>query len=65
MSPAASCVSEANYVCEMLAATGMLSSMDLVEVNPRLVVAGAQQTVTAGIELVSSALGKTILDIDV
>jgi len=35
--------------------------MDLVEVNPSLEVAGASETVRAGVSLVRSALGDTLL----
>lgn len=64
---------EAHYICERIAETSRLVSMDLVEVNPAL--DGEQRellhgddpcitgspTVSLGIELISSALGKAIL----
>jgi len=63
---------EAHYICERLAMTDRLGSMDLVEVNPALdkpveekmhgdndeIVGG--ETVRLGLELIGSALGKTI-----
>jgi len=64
---------EAHYICERLACTHRLGSMDLVEVNPELDQAlsetmhgddpeiGGTETVRLGIELVASALGKTIV----
>eukprot|EP00440_Ansanella_granifera_P061940 gb/GFBE01067156.1/.p1 GENE.gb/GFBE01067156.1/~~gb/GFBE01067156.1/.p1 ORF type:complete len:505 (+),score=98.91 gb/GFBE01067156.1/:1-1515(+) len=64
---------EAHYICERLAETKRLVSMDLVEVNPALDgeprprlhgddedITGTP-TVSLGIELVASALGKAIL----
>jgi arginase len=65
---------EAHYICEALAETGALISMDLVEINPRLgyledrhnLAQGGTNlqedaTVEMGVELVASALGKRIL----
>lgn len=53
---------EAHYVCESVAATGLLGSMDLVEINPDLVPgAGAMATVQLGAHLALSAVGKNIL----
>lgn len=64
---------ESHYICERLASTGRLGSMDLVEINPALdrdVAEGMHgddpdirgtETVRLGIELVTSALGKTIV----
>jgi len=65
---------EIHYVCEELALSRRLVSMDLVEVNPALDVAPADQmhgddpsikaspqTVQLAVELTLSALGKTIL----
>ena len=53
---------EAHYVCEAAAETGLLTAMDIVEVNPKL---GndedAKMTVNLAVELVQSALGKSIL----
>jgi len=63
---------EAHYICEHLAATRRLGSMDLVEINPSIDAPIAEgmhgddptiqgtETVRLGIELVASALGKTI-----
>eukprot|EP00743_Colponemidia_sp_Colp-15_P004680 GILK01005043.1.p1 GENE.GILK01005043.1~~GILK01005043.1.p1 ORF type:complete len:414 (-),score=84.77 GILK01005043.1:166-1407(-) len=65
---------EAHYICEAVAATGLLGSMDLVEINPALdapvpseklhgdnpLIQGSP-TVTLGVELICSALGKTIM----
>jgi len=64
---------EAHYICERLAMTRRLGSMDLVEVNPALDepckegmhgddpdIKGTE-TVRLGIELVGSALGRTIV----
>jgi len=53
---------EASYLCEEMAASKMLGSMDIVEVNPLLEVDGAQRTVEFAIDLVGSSLGRTILD---
>jgi len=64
---------EAHYICERLAVTRRLGSMDIVEVNPELDKhteedmhgddpdIRATETVRLGIELVASALGKTIV----
>lgn len=65
---------QAHYICEALHETGRLVSMDLVEINPDLderddthhgddpnISKDATKTVRLGIELVASALGKTIL----
>ena len=65
---------EIHYICEELAETRRLVSMDLVEVNPALDVPPtgqmhgddpsikvAPQTVQLAVELTLSALGKTIL----
>ncbi len=57
---------EAHYIAESVAETGMLTGMDLVEINPRLgYVDPAHRgegniTVELGLELVGSALGKRI-----
>jgi arginase len=57
---------EAHYIAESLASTGLLTGMDLVEINPRLgYVDPAHRgegnvTVEIGLELVGSALGKRI-----
>jgi len=64
---------EAHYICERLAMTRRLGSMDIVEVNPALdepvketmhgddLEIKGTETVRLGIELVASALGKTIV----
>ncbi len=49
---------EGHTILEMLAATGKLNSMDLVEINPEL--DQDDMTISLGIELVCSALGKAI-----
>jgi arginase len=57
---------EAHYIAESLAATDLLTGMDLVEINPRLgYVDPAHRgegnvTVEIGLELIGSALGKRI-----
>lgn len=64
---------EIHYICENMADSGRLCSMDLVEINPALDPPNSEemhgddpdicgtQTVSLGIELVASALGKNIL----
>merc|ERR1712083_548181 len=64
---------EAHFICDRLAETGRLGSMDLVEINPALDVASDEhlhgddplisgsQTVRFGIELVATALGKKLV----
>ena len=52
---------EAHYVCEALAETGLLSSCDLVEVNPLIGGGSGAATVALGVELIASALGKATL----
>jgi arginase len=52
---------ESHLVVELLAETGRLGSMDLVEINPALEADGGTRTVTLGLELVLSALGQTIM----
>lgn len=53
---------EAHYVAEACAQSGLLGSMDVVEINPELALgAGGMATVKLGVELVASALGKSIL----
>jgi arginase len=49
---------EGHTILEMLAATGKLGSMDLVEINPEL--DHDNLTVSLAIELIASALGKAI-----
>jgi arginase len=50
---------EAHVVMEMISDSGLLTSLDLVEVNPILDVQNT--TAILGTELVSSALGQKIL----
>ncbi|KIW89106.1 arginase [Cladophialophora bantiana CBS 173.52] len=52
---------EGDYIAECVHETGQLVAMDLVEVNPSLDVAGATETVRAGVSLVRCALGDTLL----
>ncbi|GAB5357202.1 hypothetical protein AAMO2058_000354000 [Amorphochlora amoebiformis] len=53
---------EAHYIAERIAETGMLGSMDIVEVNPSLSCAeGGEETVELGVHLVASALGNRIM----
>merc|ERR1719461_1965410 len=65
---------ESHYICETLALTNNLCSMDIVEINPDLdtqvpgrmhgdseLITTPLQTVRLGLELVSSALGQSIL----
>jgi arginase len=53
---------EARYLCEAVAATNNLASMDLVEVNPKI---GdelhVKDTLQTAIMLVRHALGETLL----
>mmetsp|Transcript_16975 Transcript_16975/g.33138 ORF Transcript_16975/g.33138 Transcript_16975/m.33138 type:complete len:421 (+) Transcript_16975:270-1532(+) len=53
---------EAHYVAEAVSNTGMLGSMDLVEVNPKLA-PGPESEMTAalGMALISSAMGSRII----
>lgn len=53
---------EAHYVCEATHASGRLTSMDMVEVNPLLDPGqGADDTGDIGVSCVGSALGETLL----
>lgn len=65
---------ESHYICETLAFTNNLCSMDVVEINPDLdvpvpgrmhgdsdLITTPLQTVRLGLELVSSALGRSII----
>ncbi|GAB5033585.1 arginase [Nannochloropsis oceanica] len=53
---------EAYYICEEVAHSGCLASMDLVEVNPSLTMAGGdERTVDMAVGLISSALGNSII----
>jgi arginase len=51
---------ESHLIAEVLAETGRLGSMDLVEINPELE-QGGSRTVNLGLEIILSALGKNIL----
>lgn len=51
---------EAHLVMEMLADSGLVGSMDLVELNPFLDMRG--QSAVVAVELIASALGRTVLD---
>lgn len=54
---------ESHYVCESIAETGLLSSMDMVEVNPQLgrTPEDAEKTLQEALGLIGSALGRTIM----
>jgi len=65
---------ESHYICETLSLTNNLCSMDIVEINPELdvpvpgrmhgdseLITTQLQTVRLGLELVSSALGQSIM----
>ncbi|GAA5895822.1 arginase [Sporobolomyces salmoneus] len=53
---------EGHYICEAIAETGRLVSLDVMEINPSLgAVQSVQQTVDMGRSLVRSALGETLL----
>lgn len=53
---------EGHTICEMLAETGCLVAVDLMEVNPSLMEKrDAEQTVAVGCSLIRSALGETLL----
>lgn len=52
---------EGDFIAECVHETGSLVGLDLVEVNPRLEEAGAQETVRAGVSIVRCALGDTLL----
>lgn len=52
---------EGDFICEAVAETGQCVGVDLVEVNPKLVESGMDDTVRAGISLVRCALGDTLL----
>lgn len=52
---------EGDFIAETVHASGQLVAMDLVEVNPSLEVAGAAETIRAGISLVRCGLGDTLL----
>lgn len=53
---------EGRYVCEKVHESGMLCSMDLVEVNPLINTAsGVKSTVDSAIEIIQTAFGLTLL----
>jgi arginase len=52
---------EGDFIAECVHETGCLVALDLVEVNPSLEEAGAQETVRAGVSIVRCALGDTLL----
>jgi arginase len=53
---------EAHYVAEAVAQTGNLASADIVELNPTLSnVAGAEETVDLGLQIITSFMGKSII----
>lgn len=53
---------EANYVCEALSASGRLSSMELVEVDPsQHKDLDAGQTIDLAMTLIGSAMGQRII----
>jgi arginase family enzyme len=56
-------LSQGNFVCEELYATGRLTSMEVVEVNANLAHEAHQaaQTVDMANTLIRAALGRTIL----
>ena len=52
---------EGDFIAECVHQTGSLIALDLVEVNPSLEAQGAMETVRAGVSIVRSALGDTLL----
>jgi len=52
---------EAYYIAESIAETGLLGSLDMVEVNPSLSPEGVKTTVDMAVGLICSALGNRIL----
>lgn len=52
---------EAYYICESAAESGLLGSMDLVEVNPAINSDGQDKTVSMAVGLCASAMGNKIL----
>lgn len=52
---------EAYFICEMAADTGLLGSMDLVEVNPSINAEGGDKTISMAVGLCASAMGNKIL----
>lgn len=51
---------EGRYIAEVMAATGRLRSMDLVEVNPKLRTEGLERTVQSAKIVIKAALGHTL-----
>lgn len=60
MVPGGATYREAHLVMEMLADSGLVGSMDLVELNPFLDERG--RTAVVGVELIASVFGRTVLD---
>jgi arginase len=53
---------EAHYVAEAVAATGLLASAEIVELNPTLSnTGGANDTIELGLQLITSFMGKSII----
>lgn len=53
---------EGNFICEALAETGRLTSMEMVEVDPMLRAdVSPRRTIDCAITLIGSAMGKRIL----
>lgn len=53
---------EGNYICEALAETNRMTSMELVEVNPSLHTdINPTKTIEMGLALIGSTMGQTIL----
>lgn len=53
---------EGHYICEAIWETGLLTALDIMEVNPSLADGeGVEQTVAVGCSLTRSALGETLL----
>lgn len=53
---------EAHYVAEAIAATGLLASAEIVELNPTLSnVEGANNTIELGLQIITSLMGKSII----
>ncbi|MGH8245121.1 MAG: arginase family protein, partial [Gammaproteobacteria bacterium] len=53
---------ESHLACELIAETGKLAGMDLVEVNP--ILDDQNQTAALGVDLILSALGRRIWEGD-
>lgn len=53
---------EGNFICESLAETNRMTSMELVEVNPSLHThIDPKRTIEMGLALIGSTMGQTIL----